>query len=416
MLVALCMAVALFAGCAPQTAPAAPAPAAPAAPAPAAPAPAAPAAPAPAPAPAAPEAPAPGTLTEPIKIGIFGPLTGPNAENGENSRRGAELAVKKINDAGGLLGQPIELVSYDDKSSAEEAVKNVTRLVEIDKVTAIVGSLHSGNILASAPVLEEYQTPCVGTGTSPTWLQQGFTYLFRACSNSGVTVLELARYANDNGLLNIAALHSNDEYGNTGARDMLTALEQYGGTYIAQESFTSGDRDFTGQIAKIITSNPDAVFVFCLGPDCGAVTKQLRDAGYSGLILGCEGYSYSTVIPEAGDSANNVFFAAQYLVNYSDPSEASNPLMKEYLETYVAEYGEMPPSDNGCRTYDAVNIIAEGIKAAGSIDRIALRQAINDIQSLTGLAGEFSFAGKQGEGIERLRLYEIVDGKYVERS
>lgn len=348
-----------------------------------------------------------------IKIGFFGPLTGPSANSGRAMKDGADLAVKHINNAGGILGHKIELIAYDDKSSTEEAVKNTTRLVQVDEVTAIVGSLHSGNVLAAAPVLEEYQTPTVGCGTSPTWLQQGYTYLFRSVSNTLAICTSLADYANTNGLLNIASIHSNDEYGNQGSEDFLAALEKYGGKYVADESFLHGDRDFTGQFAKIIASNPDAVLTWGMSDDLGPLIKQLRQVGYSGPILGSESYVAVEVMDVAGEASNNVFFGSQYLV-YDDPSETSDPLMVAFLESYKAEFGTMPQDDNAYRAYDAINIIAEGIKAAGSLDRPAIRQGINDIQSYTGLAGNFSFAGKQGEGIETVRIYEIVDGKFVE--
>lgn len=350
---------------------------------------------------------------EPIKIGYFGPLTGGTAQAGQAMRNGGLIAIDEINAAGGVLGRPLELIQYDDKSSAEEAVKAATKLVEVDKVTAILGSLHSGNVLAAGPILEEYQTPTVGVGTSPTWLQQGYTYLFRSISNSQVAGKTLAAFANSRGYLNIASLHSNDEYGNTGSADFLKAIEVYGGKYVADESFTHGDRDFTGQMAKIIKSKPDAVLIWCLGDDLGPVTKQLRQAGYTGKVLGCEGYTLPEAIEISGSASNDCYFAAQYLV-YDKPEDAEDSLMQSFLTKYMASFGEKPASDNAFRAYDAIKIIAKGIETAGSVEGPAIRQAINDIDGFVGLAGEFSFKGKQGEGIEKVRIFKIKDGKYYE--
>ncbi|MBU2325977.1 MAG: ABC transporter substrate-binding protein, partial [Alphaproteobacteria bacterium] len=120
--------------------------------------------------------PASGLAQEAIEIGFFGPLTGPTAQAGQALRNGAALAVDEINAAGGLDGKQLVLVEYDDRSSPEQAVRSATKLVQVDKVAAIVGSLHSGNILAAGPVIEDAKTPLVGAGTSPTWLQKGYKY------------------------------------------------------------------------------------------------------------------------------------------------------------------------------------------------------------------------------------------------
>ena len=128
-----------------------------------------------------------------IKIGYFGPLTGGTAQAGQAALNGVQIAVNELNEAGGVLGKQLEIVSYDDKSSPEEAVKAATKLVQVDKVNAIFGSLHSANVQAAAPVIEEAKTICVAGGTSPTWLEQGYTYLFRSISNSSVSAKQNMR-------------------------------------------------------------------------------------------------------------------------------------------------------------------------------------------------------------------------------
>ena len=147
----------------------------------------------------------------PIKIGYFGPLTGGSAQLGQAALNGAQLAVDQINEKGGVLGRRLEIISYDDKSSPEEAVKAATKLVQVDKVNAIFGSLHSANVQAAAPVVEESQTLLVSGGTSPTWLQQGYTYLFRSIANANAASKQLAQYVSDEGLKKIATFTSNDE-------------------------------------------------------------------------------------------------------------------------------------------------------------------------------------------------------------
>lgn len=348
-----------------------------------------------------------------IKIGYFGPLTGGTAQAGQAALNGVQIAVNELNEAGGVLGKQLEIVSYDDKSSPEEAVKAATKLVQVDKVNAIFGSLHSANVQAAAPVIEEAKTICVAGGTSPTWLEQGYTYLFRSISNSSVSAKQLAKYADSQNLRKIALFTSNSEYGTSGAEEFQEACKDYDIEFVASETMTDGDRDFTGQFAKINASAPDAVFVWCLGDDLGAVTKQLRQSGFNGPILGSESYTLPEILENAGDAANGVAFASQYIV-YSDPNDAEDELMKQFLERYIEEFGEPPASDNAFRAYDGVMMIAEAMEAAQADSGEALRDAYNNIDGYVGLAGTFSYVGKNGEGIDSMRIFQIQDGKYVE--
>lgn len=354
-----------------------------------------------------------GSSNDTIKIGYFGPLTGGSAQLGQAALNGAQLAVNQLNEKGGILGCQVEIVSYDDKSSPEEAVKAATKLVQVDKVNAIFGSLHSANVQAAAPVVEESQTLLVSGGTSPTWLQQGYTYLFRSIANANTASKQLAQYANDEGLKKIATFTSNDEYGTSGADAFKAACADYDIEFVAAETMANGDRDFTGQFAKINAASPDAVLVWCLSDDMGAVTKQLRQSGFSGTVLGPEGYSMPEILNVAGDTANGVCFAAQYLI-YEDPEEAQDENMRVFLEDYIAEFGAAPASDNACRAYDGINMIAVAMEDSGADHGQELRDAYNDIDGYVGLAGTFSYKGGNGEGIDVMRIFRIEDGKYWE--
>jgi branched-chain amino acid transport system substrate-binding protein len=323
------------------------------------------------------------------------------------------IAVEEVNSDGGLLGLPLTLVEYDDRSSPEQAVKAVNKMIQVDGVVAAVGSLHSGNILAAAPVLERTKTPTLGAGTSPSWLEQGYQYLFRAVGNSGLSVRQLALYSSLVGLRRIGVIHGNDEYGTSGANGFIEAAAAKGLEIVTRESFTHGDRDFTGQFARIFHQDPDAVLVWALGDDLGAVTQQLRQAGYEGPILGSEGYTMPQVLEIAGKATDGVILAAQYLIP-DHPGDVQDELMRRFLKEYVGLFGDMPASDNAYRGYDAVKIIAEAIRRSNSLDGEEIRNAIQDLENYRGIAGEFTFRGHGGEGIHEMRMYRIEDGGYHE--
>jgi branched-subunit amino acid ABC-type transport system permease component len=350
-----------------------------------------------------------------ISIGFFGPLTGNTATAGQALRNGALIATQEINSDDGLLGRPVRLIEYDDRSSPEQAARVATKLVLEDEVTAIVGSLHSGNILAAAPILELSETPTVGSGTSPSWLEQGYKYLFRSLGNSRLSVSQLVDYATRVQMQRIAIMFGNDEYGTTGAKDFEAQALNNGLEIVARESFTHGDRDFTGQYARILGQQPDGVLLWGLGDDLGFLIRQLRQSGYSGPVLGSEGFTMRQVLDVSGSAANGVVVAAQYLIPETAEAAPSR-VMRDFLEQYYENFGSMPASDNAFRGYDAVKILAEGIRRAGSLDRVAIRNAIQDIENFQGIAGEFTFKGHTGEGIHKMQIYYVQDGKYLETA
>lgn len=221
---------------------------------------------------------------ESVKVGFYGPLTGPNALSGIASRNGAELALEQINAAGGVLGKELVLIPYDDKSSPEQAVKVVTRMIEADKVDVIVGSLHSGNILASGPVVEKRQVPQIGIGTSPVWLQKGYEYLFRPLANTGVINVQIVATIKELGYKKIGGLGRSDEYGKVGIEDIKEQLEEIG-IEVITEWFQPGDQDFTGQLTKLFSQEIDALVSYGVDVDQGPILKQTRQAGFEGLVF-----------------------------------------------------------------------------------------------------------------------------------
>lgn len=358
----------------------------------------------------------PAAKQEPVKIGYFGPLTGPSAQPGQALRNGTQIAIDEINAAGGISGRPLELVEYDDKSSPEQAVKGATKLIEQDKVSAMVASIHSGNILAAAPVIEENKVPTIGAGTATSWLSKGYKFLFRALANGDVSAEQLVKESKKLGLKRLAVLYQNDEYGKGGLKGVQDQAKAQGGIeVVASESYARDDRDFTGQFAKLLGQNPDGLVLWGLGEDLGAIVKQARQKGYNGLILGPEGFSLPQVKEVAGDAANKVIYIAQYIIP-GTPDEAADPMMKKFLQAYKAKYNEMPKSDNAFRGYDAMRNIAEGMKRAGGVDKQKVRDQIQNLEGFQGLAGTFNYKGKNGEGITEMRAFAIQNGKDVPAS
>ncbi|HYF83833.1 MAG TPA: ABC transporter substrate-binding protein [Clostridia bacterium] len=351
--------------------------------------------------------------TEEIKMGFYAPLTGPTSLIGIPLQEGARLAVDEINEQGGINGKKIKLVEYDDKASAETAVKVVTRLIQEDKVNVILGSLVSGNILATANLVEKAGIPEVGTGTSPKWTAQGYKYIFRGNAHSGWYNGALIEAMKKMGVKKLALLSSSTEYAKGGSDNLLKALKEDGTIeVILHENFQGGDTDFTGQMTKMISSGADAMFLYASAEDMGMQMKQFRQLGWKGFVFGPEGFNTPDIVKVAGESADGAVFSCGYVIPES-PEGAMNAAEKSFLEAYVKKYARMPVNDTAYRAYDAAKILAMGLKNANSLDGTAIRDAIKSINTYEGIAGKFDFTAGTGDGVSTARAYIIQGGKNV---
>ena len=348
-----------------------------------------------------------------VKIGFFNPLTGSASLLGTGAQEAAILAVEQINKAGSVPGVEFQLIPYDDKSSPEESVKIVTKMIQVDKVDAIIGSLHSGNVQAVGQLAEDAKIPLLGIGTSPQWLQKGWTYLFRPTLNTYYSSLAAVQICQKLKLTKMAIFHSQDEYGKNGKDNMIKLCEQNSITNLGVESMKPGDTDFTGQCTKIAQLKPDVVYVIAVSNELPAMVKQLRSNGYDGYIVGEQSLGSIEVKDVAGSAANKIIYGALYTMP-TKPEDASTDKLKKFFTDYKARFGRMCDTEVAGRAYDAMYILAEAYKkTGGKKDGTAIRDAIASISSFEGLQGTFNFVGKNGEGLDKSRLYIIENVKDV---
>ncbi len=347
-----------------------------------------------------------------IKLGWYGPLSGSAASVGTSGETAAKLAVKQINENGGILGKQIELIEYDDEGNYETSVKCATRLVEQDHVIGIVGSHLSSSVLATSDVTEEAKVVQFGTGTSEIWTNIGLSYTFRPTVCSALFNNDCYKSMETLGATKIATLSAETEYAQL-ATETVVGLIKDGGKMevVAQEGYTSGDTDFSGQITKMLAANPDGVLLNGGGEDLGKIVKQLRMQGYEGYIYGIESLADQQTLEIAGDYADGVVFSCCYFVPKT-VEDAQTDAERAFLEAYQAEYGNLPVSEVAYRAYDGMNILCQAIELAGSTDGDMIREAILG-NKFTGIAGEFDFSDGSGEGIASGTTYYIDHGKIV---
>ena len=349
---------------------------------------------------------------ETVKIGLYGTITGTNALAGEMLEKGARIAVDEINAAGGVKGKPLELVVYDDKSSPEGAVKAVTRMVDVDKVVAMVGSNSSPNIIAGADITEDAGVIQVGAGTSPSYTNAGYQYIFRGTANADLPNKAFVDAMSTMGATKVAILSIATEYGTSGVASVKELLPETM-EIVCEEQYQATDTDFTGQIAKVLNSGADAVVLYGTTSDMALVIRQLRSNGYDGYIYGPEGLGVPDIINVAGADADGVIFGSGAVIPAA-VEDAANDVEEAFLTTFVDTYGQLPVSDVVYRGYDAATLIGLALNNAEDIsDPDSIREAFLNITDFEGIAGTYDFSDGSGDGLDTARTYIVHEGKNV---
>lgn len=344
-------------------------------------------------------------------LGVQQPLSGDNAVAGQIAVNSIKLFVDIANKNGGWNGQQIKVVVYDDQSSSEEAVKVANKLIEVDHADAVIASLLSSNVLASAGYLSDANIITFGIGTSPTWLQQGWENVFRACHSSDLVIPSLITYMTENNLETVACLHGEDDSSVSAYDPFVEQCGEVGIEILAETSYTTGDTDFSGQIAAMLNTDPDCIYLSTQGTILGSFMKQLRSFGYEGLVISKEQMTMDQ-LEVAGSYADGYVFSSAY-VTWATADEVPTEDMKEMYELYKEAWGEYPAQDCAFRAWDSLIVLQEAVRLAGSKDTEAVRNAILSINGLKTLAGTVDYTDGSHEGLHVAACYAVENSKYI---
>jgi len=316
-----------------------------------------------------------------IKIGNIATLTGDAAPYGFAESEAVKIAVDEINAAGGVLGKQLEIVLYDCRTRQEDMVNAARRLVEQDRVVAVIGPNYSGLNIAAAPIFNRAQVPQIATmSTNPTVTvdENGVTrpYNFRICfldPYQGSVLATLA--ANELGLKKAAILHDvADEY-SQGLREFFKEdFIKLGGEIVAEEGCRADDVDFSSQLTNIKNSGADVILFPILGRAIPLAVKQARELGIEEIIIGGDGYG-DFVWEVAGDAMRNTYWVSH--AERFDPDLV--PLFDKFEEVTGTECREFT---NVILAYDCVFWLKDAIERAGSDDPTKIRDALAATENL----------------------------------
>lgn len=357
-----------------------------------------------------PEPPKP--AVEYIVVGSVFPTSGGIATFGQSSVEGVELAFKQVNEAGGLLGgKQLKLINEDNQSKAEETPTAFQKLIQQDKVIAILGSVASSHSLAGAPIAQAARIPMISpTSTNPKVTVEGGDFIFRACFIDPFQGLVMAKFASEElGAKTAAMIVENEsDYAKGLAEFFKEAFVAAGGTVLLEEFFSEKDTDFTPILTKVKAANPDVVFVPSYYNTVGPIMKQAKEVvGIDATFLGGDGWDSEDLFKLAGDAANGGFFSNHY------SPDVDSPQVKDFIAAYQAAYGKTPDA-LAALAYDAAWLLIEAIKAANSTTGTAIRDSLKGL-SFTGVSGNIVFDENRNP-IKSAVVIEIKDGKQVYKT
>ncbi len=339
-------------------------------------------------------------------IGGYYPVSG--SQYGEEIVNSLNMAIEEINAQGGFNGSTVVLDSFDTQALAENAVKAVQNMIQ-DKVDAVIGSYNSAEVAAAAGYLNDAGIINMGMGTSVTYMQNDWPYVFRGSFNQDFGIPAYIELIKGLGITKLAIFYGQDESSASNYASFSKAVEAAGIELVTVQTGAFDDPDFTGQIVTIMNSGADAVYTVCKEVGVNFI-KQLRQYGYKGLILSKDVWMTAQV-DVVGQEGSNYISAIVPYVTYTDIEDCDIPNMKAFLEKYYAKYGELPQTEICYRAYDSISLLWEASKIAGKNDSDSLRDAMNTISDFEGLGGTFDFTQGDREGIHTLKAFIYADGR-----
>jgi branched-chain amino acid transport system substrate-binding protein len=349
----------------------------------------------------------------PIKIGGGFGITGAMSSLDAPAANGAQLAVKELNAADGVLGSQIDFIIHDSQTDPAVAAQTAAQFVQEDQVSAFVGYDDSDSVIATAPTFQSAGIPYITVGaTSPKLPSQLGDMVFLAAFGDNVQAAAGAEFAKANfGDTAYFLWDKGTEYTTLLGQYFKDAFTHAGGTIVLEDSYEDTATDFSAQIAKVaaLPEQPDFYYIAAMPHNIGTAVKQFRDAGLTGPIVGGDGYDTPDLLTVAGAAANDVYFTTHALM---DPVGGTDAI-KGFIEAYTAEFGHAPENAFAALGYDSIKLLADAITRAGGVDGAALKSAIETTTDFPGITGAITFTPESHVPQKGVTVIAVKDGAFT---
>ncbi|MBW7572024.1 ABC transporter substrate-binding protein [Caproiciproducens faecalis] len=350
-----------------------------------------------------------GTGSDTIKIGVFEPLTGANAAGGEAEVEGIKIANKLYPE---VLGKKVEVVVADNKSDKAQATTAVARLIEKDKVSAIIGSWGSSFSMAAGDLVKKNKVPAVGASCTNPLVTKGNDYYFRVCYLDPFQGTVMANYAFKSGAKKAAIIQevSNDYAVGlaTYFKEAFVKLTGDPNSVVTTVNYNTNDQEFGAQLSTVKAANPDVIFAPGNFTESALVMKQARQLGITVPFLGGDTWDIDEFTSVGGADVEGATIST-----FFDDSAPVTDEGKKFVEAYKKEYPDKNMAAVSALGYDAYLVIIKAIEAANSSDSTAIRDALAKTKDVEGATGKLTFNADGDPDKDSAIIKEVKNGKFT---
>ncbi len=338
---------------------------------------------------------------DPIKIGAILSITGPASFLGAPEAKTLEMMVQDINKKGGIRGHKVELIIKDSGASPEKAISFAKQLIEEDKVLAIIGPSTSGETMKIKNVAEEGKTILLSCAAAEVIVNPVAKYVFKTPQMDRDAVIKIFQQIKYMKLSKAGILSSNTGFGKAGKEQIEKLAPEYGIQITANEVYDKAATDLTAEVTKIKASGAEVIINWSIEPAQAIVIKNARQLGFKGPIFQSHGFGNIKYVQAAGEAAEGVIFPAGRLlvVDILPKNHPQRTVLAKYKKDYESRYKE-EASTFGGHAYDAMIILTKAIEKAGTTEKEAVRNAIENLKGVVGTGGVFSFSPQDHNGID----------------
>ncbi len=341
-----------------------------------------------------------------IRIGEFASLTGKEATFGQMSHHATQLAVEEANASGGVLGKKIELLTEDNQSKPGEPATVVRKLITRDQVIAILGEVASSRSLEAAPICQQYKIPMISPASTNPRVTEVGDHIFRVCFIDPFQGTVMADFASRTlKAKNVAILMDvKSDYSMGLAKFFRERFTASGGTIVADQKYSGGDKDFRAQLTALKSAKPEGVFVPGYYTEVGLILRQAQQLGLNVPIFGGDGWESAKLLEIGGSAAEGKYFSTHF------STENKQPAVEQFVKNFQARFKETPDA-MAALGYDSAKILIDAIRRAGTTDSAKLRAALAATKDYEGVTGKITIDA-QRNATKAAVILKVEGGKF----
>ncbi len=352
--------------------------------------------------------------SEPILVGVSGPLTGPNAQYGAQWKQGFDLALDEIHAAGDINGRKLVYDFQDSQSDPRQSVAIAQKFVSDPKVVMELGDFSSPASMAASPIYQRAGLVQFGFTNSHPDFTKGGDFMWSTSVSQAEEQPLLALYAVRHlGLKKLAVLHLNTDWGRTSRDFFVNAAKGHGAEVVVTEGYIAEERDFRSTLVRVRDANPDGLILISYYSDGALIARQARQVGLKQVICAASSVYSPKFLELGGEAVEGVHLGTRYFPG--DP----RPEVRKFVDGFKAKYGGQEPDSFNAYAYDAMNMAAAVLRIGGT-DRKAIRDAfakVHDVSTVIFGPATFDVATRRIKGAMNAELvvqkgqFTLWDGK-----